>query len=270
MHFNNKVVVVTGASRGLGAEFCRQFAASGARIALIGIEPDLQEEICVELGSDRAKSWNANVCDHSLLAQIATDVETHFGAIDYVIANAGIAIASPVHLGNASEVQKVFDVNVIGSINTARAFAPALIRSRGRFVQIASAAALTALPLMSAYCASKSAVEAFSRSFALEMQPFGVSVSIAYLSWTKTDMVMQAQSAEALFFNLNTETLDTVQTVVQRLLRGIQRKRMHIYGQKKLSLLIGIRGVLPHVISRWVGPRNFVNEWKQSEERKNG
>ena len=86
----------------------------------------------------------------------------------------------------------------MGSIRTVRAFLPHLVDSRGYVLQVASLAALLPVPLMSAYCASKSAVEAFAHALRAEVAHHGVRVGVAYLSWTDTDMVRGADATPGL------------------------------------------------------------------------
>lgn len=86
----------------------------------------------------------------------------------------------------------MIEVNLLGSVATARAFLPALAESGGYLLQIASLAAMTPAPLMSAYCASKSGVEAFAHALRAEVAHQGVKVGVGYLSWTDTDMVRGA------------------------------------------------------------------------------
>ena len=84
---------------------------------------------------------------------------------------------------------RVIEVNLLGSVRTVRAFLPALVASRGYVLQVASLAAMVPAPLMSAYCASKSGVEAFAHSLRAELAHHGVDVGVAYLAWTDTAMV---------------------------------------------------------------------------------
>ena len=121
-----------------------------------------------------------------------------FGRIDVVVANAGIATGGPFMHSEAGSFTRVIEVNLLGSVATARAFLPDLVESRGYFLQVASLAALAPSPMMAAYCASKAGVEAFAHSVRAEVAHHGVRVGVAYLSWTDTDMVRGADENAAL------------------------------------------------------------------------
>lgn len=92
--------------------------------------------------------------------------------------------------------RRVIEVNLMGSSLTARAFLPGLFTTRGYYMQVASLASITAAPMMSAYCASKSGVEAFAHALRAEVAHHGVDVGIAYLSWADTEMINAAALRE--------------------------------------------------------------------------
>ena len=114
------------------------------------------------------------------------------------MANAGIAIGGLFADSDPVAFDRVIEVNLLGSVATARAFLPALTAARGYFLQVASLAAIAPAPLMAAYCASKAGVEAFAHALRAEVAPRGVDVGVAYLTWTDTDMVRAADADEVL------------------------------------------------------------------------
>jgi NAD(P)-dependent dehydrogenase (short-subunit alcohol dehydrogenase family) len=258
---DGQVVVVTGAARGVGALLARKLAAHGARLALVGLEPDELNSVAASLGADAA-TWTADVTDRKAMAKVAGEVVAHFGRVDVVVANAGVATAGPFLDSDPDAFDRVIHVNLLGSIATARAFLPALIASRGYLLQIASLAAITPAPLMAAYCASKSGVEAFAHSLRAEMGHQGVTVGVAYLSWTDTDMVRGADQDEALrdlrarlpWPANRTYPLDPA---VDRLVAGIVRRSPHVYAQRWLRGMQPIRGYLPSLLGGALGRREM-------------
>lgn len=173
-----QVVVVTGAARGVGAELARTLTARGAKVALLGLEPAELKAVAALCGPT-ATAWEADVTDIDALTGTARLIKEHYGRIDAVVANAGIAIGGPLLDSDHRAFSRVIEVNLLGSVATARAFLPFLAESRGYLLQIASLAALTPAPLMSAYCASKSGVEAFAHSIRAEVAHQGSrSVSV--------------------------------------------------------------------------------------------
>jgi NAD(P)-dependent dehydrogenase (short-subunit alcohol dehydrogenase family) len=244
-----QVVVVTGAARGIGALVASRLAARGAHVALLGLEPGELGRVSASCGP-RSRWWEVDVTDERALAAAAAAVASAYERIDVVVANAGIAIGGPFIHSDARSFNRVIEVNLLGSVATARAFLPALIESKGYLLQVASMAALAPSPMMAAYCASKSGVEAFAHSVRAEMAHHGVRVGVAYLSWTDTDMVRGADENAALremradlpFPAGRTYALGPT---VDALVRGIAKRAPRVYGQRWLPPVQLVRGLLP-------------------------
>ena len=109
--------------------------------------------------------------------------------MDVVVANAGHRRRRPRALDGPDEWERVIDVNLKGVYRTAHACLPHVIERRGYIVNIASMAAIAHAPMLSAYCATKAGVEAFSNALRTEVAHHGVDVGVAYYSWIDTDMV---------------------------------------------------------------------------------
>ncbi len=248
-----KVAVVTGAARGLGAGLARRLAAHGARVALLGLEPAELARLQDELPGSRA--WEVDVTDGAALADAATGVLHHFGRVDVVVANAGIASGGPLLLADPAAYDRVIEVNLLGSIRTVRAFLPALVASRGYVLQVASLAAMAPMPMMSAYCASKAKIEAFAHALRGEVAHHGVDVGVAYLSWTDTDMVRGADELAGTG-GLRSQLpgvlgrTHPLEPAVQRIVAGIERRSAHVYGQPWLRVVPWLRAGLPALSAR--------------------
>ncbi|MGP4112173.1 SDR family oxidoreductase [Streptomyces sp. 4N509B] len=264
-----QVAVVTGAARGLGAALARELALRGARVALVGLEPERLARVADSLPApaDQVGHWHADVTDAAAMDEVAREVRDRFGAVDIVVANAGVGLGGSFESVDAAHWRRVIDVNLVGSATTCRAFLPALKDSQGYFCQVASLAALTPAPMMTAYCASKSGVEAFAHSLRAELAPSGVRVGVAYLAWTDTDMVRAADEDEA-----NRElraklpgpfgrTYPLAPTAA-RLAAGIERRSAHVYGQRWLRPVQAIRGALPPVVA--AGARRMLRQLPSS------
>ena len=248
-----QVVVVTGAARGVGATLARKLAVQGAKVALVGLEPAELKAAAALCGPD-ASSWEADVTDVEALSATARAIQDRYGRIDAVVANAGIAIGGPLLDSDHRAFSRVIEVNLLGSVATARAFLPALTESGGYLLQIASLAAMTPAPLMSAYCASKAGVESFAHALRAEVAHQGVKVGVGYLSWTDTDMVRGADQDEVLrqmrsrlpWPANKTYPLDPA---VDRLVAGIARRSPHVYAQAWLRAVQPVRWALPGLIA---------------------
>ncbi|MFJ3808577.1 SDR family oxidoreductase [Streptomyces sp. NPDC090073] len=250
----NRTVVVTGAARGIGAALARELAARGARTALLGHEKDLLEELAASLPAP-ALALGADVTDLPALEAAAREVRGRLGPPSAVIANAGIAEAGPFDTTDPADWRRVIDVNLTGSAQTARAFLPDLYATAGHYLQVASLASLGAAPLMSAYCASKAGVEAFAHALRAEVAHRGVGVGIAYVNWTDTDMVRDGDRQAALrelraHMPSPARRVYSAETVVGRLVRGLERRRTAVYAPPWLRLVQPVRAVLPPLVLR--------------------
>ncbi|WP_431776413.1 SDR family oxidoreductase [Streptomyces cucumeris] len=257
---DGKVAVVTGAARGVGELLARKLSARGARVALVGLEPDELKAVSERLMTE-SEHWCADVTDAEAMAQVAREVVERFGSVDIVCANAGVAQGGPFLDTDEASWRRVVEVNLLGSATTARAFLPALIASRGYLLQIASLAAITPAPMMTAYCASKSGVEAFAHCLRAEVAHHGVRVGVGYLSWTDTDMVRGADQDEVMRELRQRLPWPANRTyplgpAVDRLVAGIERRSAHVYAQWWLRGTQSVRGYLPAIIGM-VGAREM-------------
>jgi NAD(P)-dependent dehydrogenase (short-subunit alcohol dehydrogenase family) len=188
-----RTVLVTGAARGIGAESARQLSARGARLSLVGLEPERLEALAGELGPDAA--WfEADVRDREALEAAVAGTVERFGGIDVVIANAGIRNPmATVATVDPDAFERVLDVNLVGVWRTVRTVLPQLLASRGYLLCVSSLAAAAHAPLMAPYAAAKAGVEAFANCLRQEVRAQGVDVGVAYFSFIETDMVREGR-----------------------------------------------------------------------------
>ena len=264
MDLTGKVVVVTGAARGVGAELSRQLTRQGARVALLGLEPTVLADVSASCPG--SAWWEVDVTDGGALTRVAAAVSDRLGPADVVIANAGIASGGPLLFADATSYDRVIEVNLLGSIRTVRAFLPQVVQTRGYVLQVASVAALVPGPMMSAYCASKAGVEAFAHSLRGEVAHHGVDVGVAYLSWTDTDMVRGADARTGLA-DMRSKLPGVLgrtyplEPTVGRLVDGVAARAAHVYGQRWVRGLTWFRAVMPSVTAH--APKDDAREVEQ-------
>jgi NAD(P)-dependent dehydrogenase (short-subunit alcohol dehydrogenase family) len=260
VNLEGQVAVVTGAARGVGELLARKLSARGAKVALVGLEADALKQVSEQLYGDSGH-WHADVTDHEAMARVAREVKERFGKVDIVVANAGVANGGPFVGSDPEAWRRVIEVNLIGSAVTGRAFLPLLMESRGYLLQIASLAAITPAPMMTAYCASKSGVEGYAHSLRAEVAHKGVRVGVGYLSWTDTDMVRGADRDDVMRELRQRLPWPSNKTyplgpAVDRIVAGIERRSSHVYGQGWLRGMQSLRGYLPGIIAT-VGQREM-------------
>ncbi|WP_439081401.1 SDR family oxidoreductase [Streptomyces sp. WL006] len=249
-----RVAVVTGAARGVGEALARSLSEAGMRVALLGRERATLREAAEALPG-ASLCIECDVTDRAALADAARGVAAGLGPASVVVANAGIAVSGPFDRTAADLWQRVIDVNLTGSADTARAFLPQLTSTRGYFLQIASTAAFGAAPMMSAYCASKAGAESFALALRGEVEPDGVQVGIAYLHWTGTDMLTGIDDhpvLEALRRNQPrpARRVYSPAQVAQWLTRGVTHRSPQIYAPPWLRWCQPLRPLFPALVAR--------------------
>jgi short-subunit dehydrogenase len=166
------VVVITGASAGVGRACARVFARRGAHLALLARGAEGLEAAAAEaraLGV-QAVPIPTDVADHTQVEAAAEGVERELGAIDVWVNNAMLSVFSPVKELEADEVRRVTEVTYLGYVHgTLAALRRMLPRDEGVIVQVGSALAYRAIPLQAAYCAAKHAIEGFTESLRCEL-----------------------------------------------------------------------------------------------------
>ncbi|MGX6739828.1 SDR family oxidoreductase [Streptomyces xantholiticus] len=248
-----RTAVVTGAARGVGEAMARSLADRGARVALLGLEEDRLARVRDSLPGE-SWYWMVDISDDAGMARAAAEVRERLGVPSVVVANAGVAEGGPFAESDPATWRRVVEVNLIGSAITARSFLPALFDTQGYFLQIASLASIGAVPMMSAYCASKAGVESFAHSLRAEVAHRRVGVGIAYLNWTATDMLRDGDE-HAVLRELRghmpppARKVHPVEHVADRLVSAVERRRPSVYQPSWLRATQLVRAALPPVIT---------------------
>jgi short-subunit dehydrogenase len=246
---NGQVLFITGAARGIGAETATVAVEAGAKVALVGLEPERLAALAEKLGP--AATWfEADVTDSASLEQAAEGTVERFGGIDVVLANAGLGAYSTVALSSADSLAKVVEVNLLGVMRTVAATLPHVTRSRGYLLLVASASAFAAMPGMSAYAASKAGVEQFGNVLRQELVAKRVGVGVAYPCWIDTDMVRDQRRQIPTFDKIHAKlpgplgSYTSVEACAAAFVRGIARRRRRVFVPRSLAVMQALRAVV--------------------------
>lgn len=179
MKVRGKVMVVSGASRGIGTEIARAAVARGARVGLLARSAPELERLCDELGRDNAVVACADVLDREQLDVAIDDVVRNLGPVDVVVANAGIGLYGTFLDADVDDLARVMQTNYLGTVHLLKAVLPQMAeRRQGHVVAVGSISGKIGSPFEAGYAASKFAVAGLVESLCVELAPFGINVSL--------------------------------------------------------------------------------------------
>lgn len=254
-YWTNKVVMVTGASSGIGKGLALEVASRGAHLGLLARRENLLTEI---VGEARARnveaiSATADVRDAQAVRTAADRFRKELGPIDILIANAGIGTADHALKLAPERVAEVIGTNVLGAVNSVAAVVPEMVaRGRGRLVAISSLAAYRGLPKSAAYCASKAALTAFFESIRIDLRGTGVGVTIIYPGFIKT-AITEGRSTKMPY-------LMELDDGVKKIVSAIEKEKKTYAFPWQLATFVRSGLLMPAGIYDWIAARNSFRE----------
>ncbi|MBX6382380.1 MAG: SDR family oxidoreductase [Microbispora sp.] len=228
----NRVAVVTGAASGIGSATAELLAAKGVRVSAWDV--DARFTAPASTAAERFLRLRVDVRDPRQVADAAAATCDQWGRIDLLVNSAGLFLVGPLEEVSADAVANLFEVNVIGTTLVTQACLPALAACRGAVVNLSSTVALKATKSNSHYAASKAAVAALTRCWALELAPKGIRVNAVAPGPTKTNIYHAAGMDEES---------------QRRLLEG-----------RKNDIPLGRIGT-PEEIARWIVRLGLSDDW---------
>lgn len=267
------VVVITGASAGLGRAIAHAFAKKGARLGLLARNPEAlhaAKKECEALGG-QAIVLAADVSNAEAVEASATRVEDVFGPIDIWVNDAMVSVFSPVKEMEPSDYKRVTDVLYLGFVHgTLAALKRMLPRDRGTIVQIGSALSYRSIPLQSAYCACKHAINGFTDSLRCELYHDKSNVNITAVhmpamnttqfNWVKNRMPDETQPVPPIF-----DPELTAKVVVAAGLADRPRREYWV-GTPTVMAIVGQR-VIPGVLDRYLGKTGYESQQIQGKPK---
>ena len=186
--FQDKVVIVTGAGSGIGAATALRFAKEGARVVLVGRKAEKLETVAKGIGPGQSLVVSADVSKWEDVQQLVKRAVEHFGQLDVLVNNAGVAPSGALTEASLDDWRSVMSIDVDGVFYGCRAAMPHLLKSGGSIINVSSVSGLGGDWGMSFYNAAKGGVTNFTRSIAMDHGKDGVRVNAVCPSLTFTDM----------------------------------------------------------------------------------
>jgi len=196
--FEDKVVIVTGAGSGIGAATARRFLEEGAFVTVNGRGENKLHETVADFESARSFVHAGDVSDEKYVKGLVADSVKHFGKLDVLVNNAGVAIFGAFEKTTTEDWRKVMATDIDSVYFGAREALPHLVKTKGSLINLSSASGLGGDWGMSSYTAAKGAVTNFTRSLALEYGARGVRVNAVAPSFTSTDATAELEKSEAV------------------------------------------------------------------------
>lgn len=237
------VVLITGASTGIGAALAREYHRRGWSVGLIARRRELLDALVAELG-DRAAAEVADVADRAAVISAVTALEARLGPTDLLVANAGIGgvlRATRMSDGAMDGAIACLRVNVEGPLNAIYAVLPAMVaRGRGHVAAVSSVAAWRGLPGTGPYSASKAALTALMEAFRVELAPVGVAVTTIHPGFVDTPLTQKNRFPMPFMI--------TTEDAAVRVVRGLEARRREINFPVYYSLIMKLAKWLPNPI----------------------
>ena len=269
---NPPVVVVTGASAGLGRAIANEFARRGAKIGLIARDESALQQARREVESygGQAIVLPLDVSEEDAVEDAATQVETDLGPIDIWVNNAMLSVFSPIKETESQEFRRVTEVNYLGCVNgTLSALRRMLPRDSGRIVQIGSALAFRSIPLQAAYCATKHAIVGFTDSLRCELyhDHSRVKVTVVHMpamntpqfTWVKSRLPNLPQPVPPIF------EPEVGACVVAHAALCRSPRREYWVGGSTVQAIVAQK-FIPGLLDRYLGKTGYKSQQRQQKD----
>lgn len=254
MDWSNKVVLITGASSGIGRSLGFEFSRRGAAVGLLARRADVLKEIVEEIESagGRAMALPGDVTDANAVRAAACALRRKFGPIDLLVANAGVGGTTYAVDLCEREVADLIKVNVIGVVNSVTAVIPHMIeRGKGHLVAISSLAAYRGLPKSAAYCASKAGVSALFESLRIDLRSTGVDVTIVHPGFIKTPLTAGRRHMPYLM---------ELDAAVEKIMRAIEKRKKSYAFPWQLATIVRAAMLMPIFMYDRIAAKNSFRE----------
>jgi short-subunit dehydrogenase len=260
------VVVITGASAGIGAALAEELSSRGAKLVLSARRLDRLEELNARLGGGHL-CVKADVSRREECEALVGRAVEHFGRLDTLVCNAGYGILRKVHETTPQQAEDLFRTNVFGTLDCIRAAVPHLLKQeprlwRGQVVIVSSAVARRAIPLFGVYSATKAAQLSLAEAMRVELRPLGVAVTSVHPIGTDTEFgeAANARAGGGRVARIPGEVRQSARQVARKIVRAIEKPVPEVwpFGPSRWALIAA--AVAPRFVDRMLAKRVRVDQ----------
>ena len=262
MKLQDKVVLVTGASRGIGAEVARQAGRRGAKCALLARTQADLDRVRDEVGGICATAV-ADVVDRAQVDAAVKKLTEEVGPIDVAVINAGVGLHGPFIDADVADLDRVMRINYLGSVHVLKAVIPGMIeRRKGHLAVIGSISGRMGSPFEAGYSASKFALTGLTEALSIELSPFNINVTLINPGPTTTNFF----EASGHPYDRQRPKPQSAEHVAAVTLRAIERNRRDIFASAFMRQALITKTLIPPAF-RLGSARAFTKELNEMRGR---
>lgn len=252
MNLKNKVILITGASSGIGEAVAKKFADEGALLALAARRKDLIDKIAQQLEvKTRVAAYKCDVTNLDEVRNVYRQIKIDFGKVDIAFLNSGVSFRSGIKEFDSVKAKQTFDTNVMGLINFVEVLLPDFISEKnGVIVGVSSLADSRGFPKSGFYCASKAAASIFLESLRIELKPYNVKVITVRPGFVKTPMTDKNE----FFMPFLMEPEKAADIIV----KGIKKEKSRIQFPLAISLAVRLLRIIPDSLFEYLASREPI------------
>ena len=253
MDYTGKVVVITGASSGIGEQSAEEFAKLHANVILVSRNEVQLQKIAARLSKYQIKTfvYACDVSDKDQVDKMGKIIIEKFGTIDVLVNNAGFGIYNTVENTAIDELESQMSTNFLGMMYCIKTFLQTMLEQRsGHIVNVASVAASIGIPGMASYCASKFAMLGFSESLFHELKGTGVGITVVSPIMVRTNFFKHESFGKMPRYSAT--SLDP-KTVASAVVRAASSPRLEIVVPQFVRIAIWMKQTFPYLINTIVG-----------------